>query len=48
MRLPRIQGLPLVDGQMSLPHNVHHRMRKGDHLLLEGPDDTAAILTLLA
>jgi len=33
---------------MSLPHNVHHRMRKGDHLLLEGPDDTAAILTLLA
>ena len=23
-------------------------MRKGDHLLLEGPDDTAAILTLLA
>ncbi len=48
MRLPRIQGLPLVDGQMYLPHNVHHRMRKGDHLLLEGPDDTAAILTLLA
>ena len=48
MRLPRIQGLPLVDGQMSLPHNVHHRMRKGDHLLLEGPEDTAAILTLLA
>ena len=44
----RIQGLPLVDGQMSLPHNVHHRMRKGDHLLLEGPDDAAAILTLLA
>ena len=33
---------------MSLPHNVHHRMRKGDHLLLEGPDDAAAILTLLA
>ena len=48
MRLPRIQGLPLVDGQMSLPHNVHHRMRKVDHLLLVGPDDAAAILTLLA
>ena len=48
MLLPRIKGLHLVDGQMSLPHNVHHRMRKGDHLLLEGPDDTAAILTLLA
>ena len=47
-RRKRIQGLPLVDGQMSLPHNVHHRMRKGDHLLLEGPDDTAAIFTLLA
>ena len=23
-------------------------MRKGDHLLLEGPDDAAAIVTLLA
>ena len=50
MRLPRIQGFPLVDGQMSLPPVVDDDdlVETLDLVLLEGPDDAAAILTLLA